>query len=78
MFRNQPATEVHHANGRAGTLLIDERFWKPLCSSAHRYVTEHPKYAREDGLTCPFGMWNKPPQDEITRVLKDKIRELTK
>lgn len=32
-------------------LLIDERLWMPLCLNAHSYVTEHSKWAWENGYS---------------------------
>lgn len=48
----------HHMQGRIGyadewavennmPLMLDERFWMPLCLEAHRYIEEHPKFAYE-------------------------------
>lgn len=30
-------------------LTLDERFWLPVCLTAHRYIEEHPKFAHEHG-----------------------------
>lgn len=54
------ATECHHTRGRAGSLMLDERHWLPMCSWCHQWVHEHPADARADGLLCSKGMWNKP------------------
>lgn len=56
--------ECHHQFGRsdnafhdewaaeAGIVLtLDERFWMPLCENAHRYITDHPKFAHEHGYS---------------------------
>lgn len=32
-------------------LTCDERFWKPLCLNAHAYITEHSKFAWENGYS---------------------------
>jgi hypothetical protein len=32
-------------------LTRDERFWKPLCLNAHRYIEEHPKFVHEHGYS---------------------------
>jgi len=53
---------VHHQMGRIGfadewareneqPLLIDKRYWIPLCLEAHRYIEEHPKWACENGYS---------------------------
>lgn len=44
-----PATDVHHTRGRAGKLLLDVRYWLPLCRSCHRWVGENPEAARRLG-----------------------------
>lgn len=56
--------ECHHMAGRSVNAfhdeyaeekgipeLMDERFWKPLCSVAHAYVTEHSRWASENGYS---------------------------
>lgn len=43
------ATEVHHAKGRIGDLLIDRRYYKSTCHTCHRWVTEHSREAIELG-----------------------------
>lgn len=72
------ATEIHHVRGRAGTLLLDERFWKALCSTAHDFVHENMAMAREVGLLCQVGEWNTAPDDDATRRLKCLIEDLTR
>ena len=52
------AQEVHHFAGRRGRLLLYIPLWVPLCSCCHRYITDHPKYAQSEGLTCPDGQLN--------------------
>ena len=46
-----PATEVHHRKGRVGALLLDEKHWSPLCHDHHAYITEHPAWAYEAGMS---------------------------
>lgn len=45
------ATEVHHKAGRVGLLLTDVSRWAALCREDHQYVTEHPAWAFEVGLS---------------------------
>lgn len=45
------ATEVHHAAGRVGLLLIAVEHFRPLCHDCHRWVTEHPLLAKAAGLS---------------------------
>lgn len=53
---------VQHMSGRVGyadewarenetPLLLDERFWMPLCLNAHIYVNDNPKWASENGYS---------------------------
>ena len=53
----------HHMHGRGNhyfdewaeenqiELTRDERFWMPLCINAHDYITEHSKFAWENGYS---------------------------
>jgi hypothetical protein len=54
----EPLT-CHHMHGRIGyadeyareidlPLLLDERFWLPVCIEAHNYIETHPKWAFEN------------------------------
>jgi hypothetical protein len=56
--------ECHHMGGRSNdaywdewaqendvVLTLDERLWMPLCDVAHRYVTEHSRWACENGYS---------------------------
>lgn len=44
------AIDVHHINGRNGKRLVDIRDWLPVCRSCHRFLHDHPKYAKEAGF----------------------------
>lgn len=46
------ADQCHHVRGRNGDLLLDERYWLPVCNSCHRWITEHGKLARKLGLSA--------------------------
>jgi hypothetical protein len=52
--------EVHHTRGRAGSLLLDERFWLALSKQGHRWVHENPEEARAHGWICEPGDWGRP------------------
>lgn len=54
-----PATEIHHLRGRAGKLLLDERFWVGVCADAHRFIHDRPEVARKAGLLAQPGEWGK-------------------
>lgn len=45
----QEATQVHHAKGRDGALLIEVKYFRAVCSSCHKYVELHPEEAKEKG-----------------------------
>lgn len=58
------AIECHHMFGKSNdsfhdewasengvVLTLDERFWMPLCESAHRYITEHSAFAWANGYS---------------------------
>ena len=47
------STDLHHARGRRGALLLDERWFKALCRQCHSHVTEHPREALEQGWSLP-------------------------
>ncbi len=55
------SSELHHRNGRLAALLTLEKFWIALCSTCHRFVHDHPSWARARGLLCAQGQWNKQP-----------------
>jgi len=55
--------DVHHSRGRLGVLLVDVRFWIPLCRRHHDWVGQNPAQARELNLLCPVGSWNSPHRD---------------
>jgi hypothetical protein len=51
-------TDIHHAKGRIGfadekeiPLLLDTRFFVPLCREAHKFIEENPKFAKEHGYS---------------------------
>lgn len=52
------AMDLHHSRGRVGKLLLDERYWKPLCREHHVKAHEDIEWARGMGLLPPLGGWN--------------------
>jgi hypothetical protein len=51
-------TDIHHAMGRVGfaddkeiPLLIDVRYFVPVCREGHRIIEENPKMAKEKGYS---------------------------
>jgi len=67
--------DVHHCRGRASTLLIDARWWIPVCRNCHDFIQRNPKEARARGWLCDWGQWNSPPQDEESKRLDDLLAE---
>lgn len=62
VFPRNKATEVHHKKGRNGyadkwaqdnnvPLLIDVRFWLPVCRTGHVMITNKPEWAIEKGFS---------------------------
>ncbi len=45
------ATDIHHAKGKIGDLLMDKRYFKALCRSCHSYLEVHPNFAKEQGFS---------------------------
>jgi hypothetical protein len=43
--------EVHHMAGRNNKLLIDTRWWLPVCRTAHRKITDDSAWAIEQGYS---------------------------
>lgn len=41
---------ISHTKGRIEDLLLDEKYWQPICFFCHQWITEHPKEAKELGL----------------------------
>lgn len=50
------ATDVHHMKGRVGPLLLDERFWLPVCRTAHNWIGANVAKAKARGWILPG--WN--------------------
>ena len=45
------ASDAHHQKGRIGSLLLDKRFWIPVCRSCHDWITEFSTAAIEQGYS---------------------------
>ena len=45
---NQPATDIHHKEGR-GSKTNDTATWLQTCRSCHINIHHHPSWAREQG-----------------------------
>ncbi len=53
-------TDVHHMRGRAGTLLLDRRFWLGVSRAGHDWIGTNMERARDLGFLCEKGLWNTP------------------
>lgn len=58
----RPATEVHHARGRAGKLISDSRFFKASCRYCREWPHENPREARALGVLAEASNWNVSPR----------------
>lgn len=47
----QYATEIHHKKGRVGDLLTDPEFFLAVCHEHHRYIEDHPDWAKKYGYS---------------------------
>lgn len=56
----RPTEDCHHQRGKLGPLLMDERFWIPVCRPCHAWIDANRNAARAMGLLCQRGEWNKP------------------
>ena len=64
---NAQPTEVHHVRGRAGALLLEERYWLALSAEGHRWVHDHPAEATRRGWLSGMGEWgNSTERKEMT------------
>lgn len=45
------SNQVHHKKGRIGDLLLDKRFWLPVCAQCHEWIERNPIKAKEMGLS---------------------------
>lgn len=57
--RFRDSEDVHHVRGRSGALLLDKRWWEPLCRRCHRWIHDHPADARMQGWLAERGEWGK-------------------
>jgi hypothetical protein len=55
---HKQATDIHHTRGKLGKLLCDERYFKPMCRTCHRWVHDNIQAAMDAGLICEKGLWN--------------------
>lgn len=58
-FKSPVEVQVHHLRGRAGALLLDERYWVGVHGRCHRWIHDNMDAARRRGLLCERGDWGK-------------------
>lgn len=57
--RKHAATTIHHLRGRAGELLLNEKYWRGCCLKSHQFISDNVIIARLAGLLCQPGEWGK-------------------
>lgn len=45
------ATQVHHAKGRIGELLLNQKYWVATCASCHTWAEVNPIESKEIGIS---------------------------
>lgn len=58
------ADDVHHSRGKLGSLLCDTRFFKSVCRKSHTWIDANRDKARELGLLCKRGEWNRQSNND--------------
>lgn len=62
-------TECHHMAGRQGALLLDERYWLPVCKGCHTWITANAERCFEIGLRIRLRVsLDLPGMDPTPRV----------
>ena len=69
---------IHHVHGKLGSLLLDARWWVPVCFSGHRFIEDNKAWAREKKLLCAKDDWNRAPEDAETKYAAMYNELLTK
>lgn len=52
--------DCHHMKGKIELLLLDEKFWLPVCRNCHNWIERNPNDAKEKGLS-------------LSRLAKDSV-----
>lgn len=48
-----PTEDCHHQKGRIGPLLLDQRYWLPVCRSCHNYIQVDSAFSIREGYSLP-------------------------
>lgn len=43
--------DIHHKRGKIGDLLVDTRYFLPVCRACHNFLHDNPKIAKELGFS---------------------------
>lgn len=63
-----PSRDIHHARGRAGSLLLDQSYWIAVCRPCHDWIGRNPKEAVKLGLSS--SRWGMTTEEELRRGLE--------
>ena len=55
----RPTEDVHHSRGKVGLLLFHTKFFVPVCRPCHNWIGDNIEKARELGMICAKGEWNR-------------------
>lgn len=53
--RIRATNDCHHVRGRVGKLLMDERYWLPVCRKHHDEIHRFPAWAKVNGYIAAWG-----------------------
>lgn len=68
---NTPADDIHHSRGRVGDLLLDTRYWIPVCRRVHEQIHRDIEWARQFDL---ISHWSQPgPEIDINCHVCDEF-----
>lgn len=60
VFPDRKSEDIHHVIGRAGKLLLDERYWLAVSREGHNLIHSNIKEAQAKGLIAANGKWLNP------------------
>ena len=60
--------DIHHPRGKVSALLFYFPLFVPTCRAAHTWIENNKQAARDCGLECSLGDWNKQPTESVWRA----------
>ena len=45
------ADQIHHKRGRENERLLDKKYFLAVCGNCHRWIEDHPEWARAHGFS---------------------------